>query len=300
LTTGNQLTLRPLLKESVAVITGASSGIGAALAKRMAREGVSVVIAARREDHLSAVAEEIRGEGGSAIPVCADVTIRGEAEGIIHTALEAFGRIDILVNNAGRGHFASVEDTTDEMIQSMFALNAFALWYTTRPALHQMKKQGSGHIINVASMAGKLGYPFNSAYVAAKHACVGFTHALRMELVGTDIHATVVCPAGVLTDWASVTEGAPMLPFFSASGPVIKSLAAEKGISLPPIEGVMPADEVARRIMGCIGQPVAELYTHRGSEEFLRQVATNREEAEHHQLPVVMGEQTVYQNLKHP
>ncbi|HUI08736.1 MAG TPA: SDR family oxidoreductase [Bacteroidota bacterium] len=289
-----------MLKDSVAVITGASSGIGAALARRMAGEGASVVIAARREDQLKAVAQEIARDGHRAIPVAADVTVRQEAEVIISTALEEFGRIDVLVNNAGRGHFASVEDTTDEMIRSMFALNAFALWYTTRPALVQMRKQGSGHIINVASMAGKLGYPFNSAYVAAKHACVGFTHALRMELVGTAIHATVVCPAGVLTDWASVTEGAPMLPFFSASGPVIKSLAAEQGISLPPIEGVMPADEVARQIMECIGRPVAELFTHRGSEEFLKQVAMNREEAENHQLPVVMGEQAVYENLKRP
>jgi len=289
-----------MLKGNVAVITGASSGIGAALARRLAREGATVVIAARREDLLGAIAGEISRQGGTAIPVRADVTVRSEAEGIIRTAIERCGRIDVLVNNAGRGHFASVEETTDEMIRSMFALNAFALWYTTRPALAAMRKQGSGHIINVASMAGKLGYPFNSAYVAAKHACVGFTHALRMELLGTNIHATVVCPAGVLTDWASVTEGAPMLPFFSASGPVIKSLATEQGISLPPIEGVMPADEVARQIVGCIGRPVAELFTHRGSEEFLRQVVTNREEAENHQLPIVMGEQATYEHLKHP
>jgi len=234
-TNGTHIKPHTMLKESIAVITGASSGIGAALARGMAREGASVVIAARREDHLDAIAEEITHGGGTAIPVRADVTVREEAEGIIQTAIGRFGRIDVLVNNAGRGHFASVEDTTDEMIHSMFALNAFALWYTTRPALVAMKKRGSGHIINVASMAGKLGYPFNSAYVAAKHACVGFTHALRMELVGTSIHATVVCPAGVLTDWASVTEGAPMLPFFSASGRVIKKLAAEQGIALPPI-----------------------------------------------------------------
>jgi len=300
LTEDNQHNTNTLLKDKVAVITGASSGIGAALAGRMAGEGASVVIAARREDRLIAVADKIARSGHTAIPVRADITVRSEAEGIVRTAVERFGRIDILVNNAGRGHFASVEDTTDEMIQSMFALNAFALWYTTRPALVQMKKQGGGHIINVASMAGKLGYPFNSAYVAAKHACVGFTHALRMELMGTNIYATVVCPAGVLTDWASVTEGAPMLPFFSASGPIIKSLAREQGIELPPIEGVMPADEVARQIMGCIGRPVAELFTHRGSEEFVRQVAVNREEAERHQLPIVLGEQATYENLKGP
>ena len=148
----------------------------------------------------------------------ADVTIRADAEALIARTVDRHGRIDILVNNAGRGHCGSVEDTTDEVIEHMFATNVYSLWYTTRPALLHMRKQKSGHIINVSSIAGKLGYPYNSAYVAAKHACVGFTHALRSELMETGIHASVVCPAGVKTDWASSTEGGDMLQFFSRSG----------------------------------------------------------------------------------
>jgi short-subunit dehydrogenase len=226
-----------------------------------------------------------------------DVTVADEAGALIDVTVREFGRLDILVNNAGRGHFASVEDTTDEMIRNMFALNVFSLWYTTRPALRQMKRQGSGHVINVASMAGKLGYPYNSAYVAAKHACVGFTLALRMELLETDIHASVVCPAGVLTDWASVTEGGSMLPFFSASGPIIKKIASERGIALPPIEGLKSADAVAQKIIECIENPVAEVYTHRGAKEFVMLSAGNREAAELHQLPVVLGEREVYEDM---
>ena len=287
-----------MLKGKIAIITGASSGIGAALALQISREGASVILAARRREKLEQLAAEITRAGQVALPITADVTKRADAEMLVRTAVERFGRVDILVNNAGRGHFASVEDTTDEMIRSMFELNVYPLWYTTRPALTQMKKQGSGHIINIASMAGKIGYPYNSAYVAAKHACVGFTHALRMELMETGIHATVVWPAGVLTGWAGETEGGSMLEFFSASGPAIKRLASERGISLPAIEGVLPAEDVAAQIVKCIYNPVAELFTHKGSAEFLRLIAENREEAEKHQIPVVLGERAVYERLK--
>ena len=287
-----------MLDGKVAIITGASSGIGAALAVQLSREGAAVILAARRKERIEKLAGEISGGGFTALPVQADVTRRPDAEMLLRTAIERYGRLDILVNNAGRGHFASVEETTDEMIRSMFELNVYSLWYTTRPALVQMKKQGSGHIINIASLAGKLGYPFNSAYVAAKHACVGFTHALRMELLETGIHATVVCPAGVLTDWAGATEGGSMLPFFSESGPLIRKIAAERQIALPSIEGAISADQVAGQIVKCIYAPVAELYTHRGSAEFVRRVADDRAEAEKHQLPVVLGERVAYDRLK--
>jgi NAD(P)-dependent dehydrogenase (short-subunit alcohol dehydrogenase family) len=287
-----------MLKDKVAIVTGASSGIGAALAGHLAREGASVVIAARRKQKLDELAASLISSGGKVVAMPTDVTDPARAGRLVADTIDRFGRLDILVNNAGRGHFASVEDTTDEVLLSMFSVNTLSLWYTTRPALRQMKKQGSGHIINIASMAGKLGYPFNSAYVAAKHACVGFTHALRMELLETNIHASVVCPAGVLTDWASVTEGGPMLPMFSASGPSIKKIAAERGISLPPIEGLLSADVIADRIMECIHHPVAEVFTHKGAAEFVSLAARHREDAERHQLPIVLGEREVYEQMK--
>ncbi len=134
----------------------------------------------------------------------------------------------------------------------MFELNVFALWYTTRPALAYMKKQGAGHILTMASIAGKVGFPFNSAYVAAKHAAAGFTYALRAELPGTGIHASVIYPASVRTDWADVTEGHPMKPLFTESGPIVKRIAAERGVALPKVEGVIPPERVAEAVLRCI------------------------------------------------
>ena len=247
---------------------------------------------------LEAVADHIRDLGGTCMALQCDVTRREAAERLIHHTVKEFGKLDILVNNAGRGHLASIEDTTDEVLLGMFAVNVFSLWYTTRPALHYMKRQGSGHIINVASMAGKLGYPYNSAYVAAKHACVGFTHALRQELLETGIHATVVCPAGVRSDWASSTEGGSMLSFFSESGPRIKRIATERAMPLPAIEGVKSTEEIAQKIIECIYQPVAEVYTHTGSKEFAVLAAQDREKAEQLQIPVVLGEREAYERMK--
>lgn len=287
-----------MLENRIAVITGASSGIGESLALLLAHAGCRVVIAARRIEKLRQIEERIRYDGGTALAVQCDVTHREEAEALIAQTVREYERIDILVNNAGRGHLASVEETTDHMIQNMFAVNVYSLWYTTRPALLQMKKQGSGHIINVASIAGKIGFPYNSAYVAAKHACVGFTHALRMELLETGIHASVVCPGGVKTDWAATSEGGPILQMFSAAGPITRKIAEERGISLPPIEGVIAPETIAERILECIRHPVAEVYTHSGSHEFVVLSTKNREEAEHHQLPSALGERFAYERLK--
>jgi short-subunit dehydrogenase len=288
------------IREQVIVVTGASSGIGAALARRLGKEGARMVLAARRADALHATAREADPTGLRVLAVQADVSVRDQAEAVISAALEAFGRIDVLVNNAGRGHLASVEETGDDVIASIFGVNVFALWHTTRPALRAMRRQGSGHIINMASLAGKVGYPYNSAYVAAKHACVGFTFALRAELAGSGIEATVVCPAGVLTDWASVTEGGPMLPLLSAAGPVVKRLAVAMGIPLPEIEGAVSPERVAEDVLGCILHPVPELFTHRGSREFAVLAATNRLEAERRQLPVTLGEREVYRGTPRP
>ncbi len=286
-----------MLKNKVAVITGASSGIGASLALLLAQQGVTVVIAARRKNKLDFLEARIKKEGGKVVGVKCDVSVREDAEELIHYAVKEQGRIDILVNNAGRGHLGSVEDTSDQVIQSMFEVNVFSLWYTTRAALKYMKEQQNGHIINVASMAGKVGYPYNSAYVAAKHACVGFTHALRQELMETGIHATVVCPAGVLTEWAMVTEGGSMMPLFSESGPVIKRIAEEKKIPLPAIEGVKTPGEIAQQMVDCILHPTPELYTHKGSKEFALLAAEDRAKSEQQQLPIVLGERQVYERV---
>jgi hypothetical protein len=290
-----------MLSKKAILITGASSGIGAALALEASRQGASVMLAARRQERLAALAEELRSTAGSGqqifIHPC-DVSDRRQAEDLVNEAISRLGRLDVLINNAGRGHLACIEDTTDETIQSMFALNVFSLWYTTRPLLPHMTKRGSGHIINIASIAGKLGFPLNSAYVAAKHAVVGFTHALRLELVGSGIYATVVCPAGVETEWASVTEGTPMSSLFAEARPLTELIAKERGVALPAIEGVLPADEAARRILRCIGSSVPELYTHHGLYEFLADAALDRSSTEERQIPAAIAERTIYARMR--
>jgi hypothetical protein len=290
-----------MLTDKVIVITGASSGIGAALARRASREGASVVLAARRRDRLTALADELRSSARSSQQILSnpcDVSVRSQAENLINDTIAQLGQIDVLINNAGRGHFASIEETSDDVIQSMFALNVFALWYTTRPVLPHMKSRGMGHIINVASIAGRLGFAYNSAYVAAKHAVVGFTHALRLELVGTGIHATVACPAGVATEWASVTEGAPMDRLFELAAPLAKQYARDREITLPDIEGQISPEQAAERILRCIDSPVPELYTHGGVYNFLVEAARDRSAAEQRQIPSAVAERVIYEELR--
>ena len=233
----------------VIVITGASSGIGAELALKAAANGYSVAICARRKEKLESVQQSIENNGGKCFMMQADISIKEQAEQFIHNVISHYGRIDILVNNAGRGNLASVEDTTQEQLLSIFGVNVFSLWYITAPALIQMKLQGNGHIINIASVAGTMGFPFNSAYVAAKHAVMGFTASLRAELAGSDIHATAICPDGVITEWGMVTEGGEIGKLFMSGIRESRSIAREKGIGLAPLAAMLTAKNVADIIL---------------------------------------------------
>jgi short-subunit dehydrogenase len=286
------------LHGKVAVVTGASSGLGEALARALARGGCHVVLAARRVDRLEAIASDIRAAGGKATPLPADVSVPREAEEMMKKAIGLHQRLDILINNAGRGHFGLMEETTDEVVQRIFGVNVFSLWHCTRPAVIQMKKQGSGRIVTVASLAGKVGYVLNSAYVAAKHAAVGFTHALRQELVDTNIVASVVCPSGIATDFASVTEGGTLQSLFALSRPAIKRIAAERNTVLPDTGGVLSAGEVADVIVASLDSTDAEIYTHRGSREFVRIAATDPGRGEEMLRPVAEGELEAYRALR--
>jgi len=286
------------LQGKVAVVTGASSGLGEALARALAADGCTVVLAARRSDRLQAIAAGIVARGGKAVAITADVTIQSDAEDLIARAIGIHGSLDILINNAGRGHFGLVEETTDEIVRSILEVNVVSLWHCTRPALVQMKRQGFGRIITVSSLAGKIGYVLNSAYVAAKHAAVGFTHALRQELAGTNIIASVVCPSGIATEFAGETEGGKLQDLFALSGPAIERSAARHGVTRPDIDPVMSADDVAREILASLGSTEAEIYTHRGSKEFVRLCSANPDTAEQMLLPAAEGELEAYRTLK--
>lgn len=296
---------------TIALITGASSGIGAALAVALATYGAKIAIAARRQDRLEEVAEQIRQAGGTPLVIVADLSKKADAERAVRTTIETFGGIDILVNNAGRGNVASIEDTTQEQIESLFSLNVYSLWYTTAIALPVMKQQKRGHIINISSMAGKSAFPCASVYIATKHACVGFTAALRSELVGTGVEATVICPVNVKTEWASATEGGSIEDLFAHA---MESIATAEEHSPPP-PGVSPSlvtavqqlgallspEEVAAAIIATIQNPSkTDVFTHSGSEEVAIAIAQDRRLIETLQHDFIVGIQQAYAALRKP
>ena len=274
-------------KTTVALVTGASSGIGRALALELARLGLHIAIVARRKDRLIELADEITQLGGRPLVLQCDVTLRKEFKTAVERCIETFGRLDVLVNNAGRGHFDYIEETPDERIESIFRLNVFALWYGTSVALPTMRSQGSGLIVNIASMAGKIGYPANAAYVAAKHAAVGFTRALRAELAGSGVDAMVVVPGGVDTDWVTSVEGGDaMLELFAKEREHSPEIARSLGIDpWPPLPRLTP-DEVARTIIASFSNPPPELHTHIGSRELALAWEENQTAAEQRMLPI--------------
>lgn len=255
-------------QHSVVLITGASSGLGAALALRYGETRATIVLVARREERLREVATNVEAAGGKAMVIVADVSREDECNRVIDTTATAFGNIDVLINNAGRGNLSSVEDTPTEQWKSMFAINVDSVFWLTARVLPIMKLSNSGHIIAISSVAGKYGHPFNAAYVAAKHAVAGFIAALRTELLGTNIHATCVFPAGITTEWADATEGGSIGALYAVAIPRSRTTAKELGIGIAPLSRMMSADECANIIVReTAAGRVDDIYTHKGTRE---------------------------------
>src|SRR5512145_2843481 len=190
------------LENKVVLITGASSGFGAAAAKLFAQEGCKIVLAARRMERLEELATEIRLAGGDALPVEVDVTQLAQIEAMVKAALDRYGRIDILFNNAGFGRldwFEALDPHKD--IQAQINVDLLGVIWTARVVLPQMYKQRSGHIINMSSIAGWAAPPLYSVYSAAKFGVRGFTEALRREAAPLGIHVSVVYPGSSPTEF---------------------------------------------------------------------------------------------------
>jgi NADP-dependent 3-hydroxy acid dehydrogenase YdfG len=188
------------LDSKVAVVTGASSGIGEATAEALAAEGAAVVVAARREERLSDLVERIKGSGGKALAVECDVTDEWQAHDLIRQAKEEFGRVDILVNNAGVMQLSKVEKGLSDEWRTMFEVNVLGLLYTTDAAIEVMKEQGSGHLINISSLASRGTRPGLGVYSGTKMAVNGISEALRQELLEYNIRVTMVEPGVVKTE----------------------------------------------------------------------------------------------------
>jgi NAD(P)-dependent dehydrogenase (short-subunit alcohol dehydrogenase family) len=247
----------------VVVITGASGGIGAALARRLGDEGLRVALAARREPELREVAKDAESRGAPATFVFpADVTHREDVLRLRDATIDAFGRIDVWVNNAGRGITRSVLDLTEAELDEMIDVNVKSALYGIQAAVpYFIKRGGTGHVINVSSFLGRVPVAsFRSAYSAAKAALNSLTTNLRMDLREyPDIHVSLVMPAVVTTDFARNVVGEARPPMSAPAGP--------GGTRMMP----QTAEEVADVIAGVIREPVSEVYTNPASPEAVRQ-----------------------------
>jgi len=188
------------LQGKVALVTGASSGIGEATALALARAGARVAIAARRRDRLDGVAGRIADLRAESLVLEADVARPEEAESIVSRTVERWGQLDILVNNAGLMLLSPIDRARVEDWRRMLDLNVLGLMVTTRAALPQMRRQKDGHVVNISSTAGRVANPDASVYAATKFGVGAFSEALRREVYKDNIRVTVIEPGAVATE----------------------------------------------------------------------------------------------------
>jgi short-subunit dehydrogenase len=228
-------------KKRVFVITGASAGIGAELARQLARRRHRLVLAARSAEALERVAGECSALGAQVVAVPTDVTIDADCKRLIERAVEAFGGIDVLVNNAGLSMHARFADITDfSTFEQLWRVNCLGTIQCTRYAYRHLRATPSrrgGQIVGISSLAGKTGVPGRTAYCMSKFAQSGFLEALRIEAAADGIRVTVVYPGIVRTD-------------FRRRG--LNAHGAPAGASGLDERGAMPVEECARRIIGAI------------------------------------------------
>ncbi|EJL30452.1 SDR family oxidoreductase [Novosphingobium sp. AP12] len=226
------------IENKVVVITGASSGLGAATARRLSASGAKVVLGARRADRLAALAEELGGDG-SALAVPTDVTQADQVQRLVDTAVAAFGRVDMILNNAGIMPLSPLERLKIADWDRMIDVNLKGMLYGIAAVLPHMQRQLSGHIINVSSVAGFKVIPTSSVYSATKTAVRVISEGLRQEVKPYNIRTTVISPGATDTELpGSVTD-----PDIAEN---VRTLFAR---------GTVPADTFARMVAFAMEQP---------------------------------------------
>jgi NADP-dependent 3-hydroxy acid dehydrogenase YdfG len=229
------------MADRVAVVTGASSGIGEVTAKMLAGEGFAVALAARREERINDLCEQIAADGGKALAIPTDVADAESARRLITTAKDELGSVDVLVNNAGVMLLGPMLDAELEHWQRMVNVNLLGLMYCTHAALPIMKDQNSGHIVNISSVAGRVARMGSGVYNATKFGVGAFSESLRQEGVNYGVRVTIIEPGFVDTELQGHNEH-PMVV------ETIKKNMEEIGKVLEP-------DDIARAILYAVTQP---------------------------------------------
>ncbi len=188
------------IRSKFVVITGASSGIGAATAKELAKQGAAVVLGARRKERLDALVKEIEKDGGKAVAVACDVTKREDVAALLAAGVNTFGKVDVLVNNAGIMPLSPMSALRVEEWDETIDVNVKGVLYGIAAALPVFEKQGSGHFINVSSVAGIRTFPSAAVYCGSKWAVGAITDALRQEVAAKNIRTTVILPGAISTE----------------------------------------------------------------------------------------------------
>ncbi len=205
----------------VVLITGASSGIGKDSAIKFAREGAKVVLVSRSKEKLEAVANEIKQFNQDVLVIPTDVSSKEQVKNAVNKTIEKFGQIDVLFNNAGSSEVGLVEDADFvEKVKKLFEVDFLGTVYFTKEVLPVMKKQGSGHIMNMSSVVGRKAFPHFGAYSSIMHAITGFTASLRQELRGSRINVSVIHPALTQTPLLEHVRQEDMPPPFKRFTPI--------------------------------------------------------------------------------
>jgi NADP-dependent 3-hydroxy acid dehydrogenase YdfG len=244
------------LTGTVAIVTGASSGIGEATAKELAAHGATVAVVARRQDRLDTLVAEIEAAGGIAVAVATDITDRTQAEKAVQTVVERFGRLDILVNNAGLMLLGHVVDTDVEEWERMIAVNQRGLLYMTKASLPHLLEaakddlRGVADIVNISSIAGRQAWANFAAYNMTKFGVNGFTEALRQEVTKKQVRVGVLEPGAVATELVSQNNQK-----------IQDDLAASDAEAIPvPLQPVDIAESIAFMVTRPARSSIAELW----------------------------------------